>query len=208
MLITSLSNNPRRSSFDSVHSLNEGEFNINRSRRSSAISIKRRVRFRSRDFIRRRSSSFVDLPSRIIGTGISRRIDSSLPRFTRKKSSSIVLSEKDHSQINSFEHFQKSSNFPSNKKVITSHSMITKNMRLPPTASVVIKPSFETTTSTNNIRKTTLNIKDITPSQRPLTARSIPDPSRKNTKPDFDLTIKSFRQNIADINDDKNSSND
>jgi hypothetical protein len=77
--------------------------------------------------------------------------------------------------------------------------MATKNMRLPPTASVVInqtyKPSLMTTSSINNNSKKSNSNKDSIPSQRPFTARPIPGPFRKTTtssEPDFDLQIKSF----------------
>jgi len=89
--------------------------------------------------------------------------------------------------------------------------MMTKNMRLPPTATIVInqtyKPSILTTTSTNNRLKKTTSNKNITPSQRPLTARSIPVPFRKLTtisKPEFDLKIKSLHH----TDDENNSSNE
>lgn len=87
------------------------------------------------------------------------------------------------------------------------------NMRLPPTANIVInqtyKPSIlpSTITTTNNqLKKSTLN-KDIRSSSRPLTARSIPDLYRKSTEfssPYFDLNIKSFHH----VDDENNSSNE
>jgi hypothetical protein len=117
------------------------------------------------------------------------------------------------------EHSKSSLNFsfplPSNKnekKSIIPHSMIiAKNMRLPPTATVVInetsKPlSLMATTSKNNYLKKSIFNKEILPSQRQLTARSIPPPFRKSTiisEPDFDLKIKSFHHT-----DDNNSSNE
>jgi hypothetical protein len=89
--------------------------------------------------------------------------------------------------------------------------MMTKNMRLPPTATVIInqtyKPSILATTSTNNYLKKTTSNKDIKTSQRPLTARSIPSPFRNSmaiSNPDFDLTIKPFHH----ADDENNSSNE
>jgi hypothetical protein len=220
ILITSLSNNQHRSSLDSVQSTNLsdlvlGENYINRSRRSSSLSsirTKRRVRFRSRDFIRPHSSTLIDLSSYVIGKSLPSRTNSLSARIHTEKSASKILDEKDEQQKPNLESFQSTSN-KNEKKFITSHSMIiTKNMRLPPTATVVInqtyKPSLITTTSSTNnqLRKATLS-KDIVPSQRLLTARSIPDPFRKSTKiskPDFDLKITSFHH----TDDENNSSNE
>ena len=79
--------------------------------------------------------------------------------------------------------------------------IMTKNMRLPPTASVLINqayiPSFMTTLST---KKTDSN-KDVIPSQRPFTAHSIPCPLRKTTsksKLNLDLQIKPVHSNSSD----------
>ena len=90
--------------------------------------------------------------------------------------------------------------------------MTTKNMRLPPTATVVIhqtsKPSFLPITSTNTYtKKTPTSNKDLLSSQRPSTTRSIPGPYRKTSiisKPDFDLKIQSFHHH----DETNNSSNE
>ena len=76
----------------------------------------------------------------------------------------------------------------------------TKNMRLPPTATVVINPTL---TATTYSKKTTVN-KEILPSQRQLSARSIPAPYRKSTmisEPDFDFKIKSFHHDNKTSNE-------
>jgi len=191
------------------------EFNINRSRRSSSalssIRTKRRVRFRSRDFIRRCSSTFIDLPSHIIGKSIPGRTNSLSARSHKEKPALKILDEKSNFE-NSLNLSCQSIPNKNEKKSINSHSMMmTKNMRLPPTANVIInqtyKPSIQTTASTNNHLKKTTSNKDFIPSQRPLTARSIPVPFRKSmaiSNPDFDLTIKSFHH----TDDENNSSNE
>jgi hypothetical protein len=185
----SLSNNQRRTSLDSVHNhFARVEWNINRSKRSSTITPKRRVRFRSRDFIRCRSSTLIDLPSPILGKSISNR--TAVFRDERKKSNAERLKNSSNVLLPTVSN-------KNEKKIITTHSM-TKNMRLPPTATVVINQTYKssvlTTTSTNNqLKKSNLN-KDLLPSQRLLTARTIPSPFRYsliNSKPEFDLKIKS-----------------
>lgn len=126
-------------------------------------------------------------------------------RYHTEKSAAKILEEQEKfntgNEINQIE-----------KKIITTHSM---NMRLPPTANVVInqtyKPSFltTTTTTTNNQFKKSYSNKDIRPSSRLLTSRSIPNPYRKSSTYSnqyFDLNIKSFHHHHDD--EENNSSNE
>ena len=101
ILITPVSNTEQCSNFNSVQSSDLIEFNINRSRCSSSSSIltkQRRVRFHSRDFIRRRSSTYIDLPLYINRINIPCRADSSSTRFRTQKSASTILEERYHKQ--------------------------------------------------------------------------------------------------------------
>jgi hypothetical protein len=162
-----LSNSPalRQDSFDNLHPWNQndilsGEFYVDRS--SSPVSIPRRVRFHSRDFIRRRSSTFIDLPIEIIGTNIPLRTESALARFSRQKSTAKILEEKDQLA----HHSSSSKSNIKEKKFITSHSMMNSNMQSSPTAMLKnIKQPYRSenrimaTTSTNNIKKPILVIK-------------------------------------------------
>ncbi|CAF2970611.1 unnamed protein product [Rotaria sp. Silwood2] len=221
IIITSLSHIRRHSSLDYIQYSNQNdslfdEFIIHRARRSlslPSIIMKRRIHFNSHNFFRHRSNTFSDLPSYIIGKSISNRTDLLSNRLTTQKLTSKLLNrETSEKQINNLKHIEKSSNFSlqtiSNKnetKFITSHSMIiTKNMRVPPTATIVInqisKPSLIATTSTNNNLKKTTSNKDVIHYQRPLTACSIPDSYRKTRTKlnlDFDLQIKSFHRNAS-----------
>ncbi|CAF4621421.1 unnamed protein product [Rotaria sp. Silwood1] len=214
IIITSLSHIRRHSSLDYIQYSNQNdflldEFNIHRTKRSlslPSIILKRRIHFNNYNFRRHRSNRFIDLPSYIIGKSISNRLT------TQKTTSNILNNENNEKQINNLKHIEKSANDSllsiSNKnetKFITSHSMIlTKNMKVPPTATVVInqtsKPLLIAPTSINNNLKKTTSNKNVIQYQRPLTACSIPDSYRKirtMLNLDLDLQIKSFSRNSS-----------
>lgn len=211
ILITPLSNHLRCSSSESIHSSNlsdlvGGEFQIGRSRRSSlgsSVPHQRRVRFHSRDFVRRRSSTKIDLPSHIHGKRLLPiRSESYSARTYTEKSAAKTLDEQKKYPIEQTKNLNK-------KKSISLHSMTnTKNMRLPPTATVVIqktsKPSFHSTASTNQQIKKTLSNRNSTnsSSQRPLKLHSIPKKSKVDTQPTFDFNIRSLHQHDDDDGDD------
>jgi hypothetical protein len=78
--------------------------------------------------------------------------------------------------------------------------MTAKNMRLPPTATVVINPTLITTIYS----KKSMTNKEILPSQRQLIVQSIPALHRKSTmifEPNFDLNIKSFHHDNKSSNE-------
>ena len=182
-------------SFDNLHPWNKsdvlsGELCVDRTRRSSPISScssistpPRRVRFHSRDFIRRRSSTFIDLPTEVIGTKISRRPSTASNRFSTQKSTAKILEEKDQLALNHHKHLQSSTNHhsssssPSNikeKKFITSRSMMNRDIQSPPTAilKIINQPynienTLMATTTTNNTRKPILIIRSPENSSKP-----------------------------------------
>jgi hypothetical protein len=188
-------------SFDNLHPWNKsdvlsGELCVDRTRRSSSISScssistppPRRVRFHSRDFIRRRSSTFIDLPTEVIGTKIFRRPSTASIRFSTQKSTAKILEEKDQLALNHHKHLQSSTNHHSSsssasnikeKKFITSRSMMNRDIQSPPTAILkIINQPYNTentlmaTTTTNNAKKPILIIRSPENSSKP-TSRNV-----------------------------------
>ncbi|CAF3475905.1 unnamed protein product [Rotaria socialis] len=197
-ILSSLQSSKHRKDFLS------GDFDIHRTRRSLSLPTIRLTRtqlFNNRNLTRCSSS-------RSIRT-VSPKHSLSLSLTTRKLISKILREKNDKQKNNS----EKSSNISllsaSNEtktKSITSHSMMTKNMRLPPTATVIInqtyKPSLAVTTSTNNkFNKRMLNKYLRTPSQHRFYNQFQKISTNKNLN--FDLEIKSFHHT-----NDKNSSNE
>jgi hypothetical protein len=185
-----LANSPllRRASFDNLHPWNQsdilsGEVYVARLSRSSSLAscspistpATRRVRFHSRDFIRRRSSTFIDLPTEIIGTNVFRRPETASSRFRTRKSTAKILEEKDQLTLNNDKHLQSSTNHHSSssstsnikeKKFITSHSMMNCDTQSPPTAilKIINQPynyenTLMATTSTSTTKKPILIIR-------------------------------------------------
>ncbi|CAF4466056.1 unnamed protein product [Rotaria socialis] len=197
-ILSSLQSSKHRKDFLS------GDFDIHRTRRSLSLPTIRLTRtqlFNNRNLTRCSSS-------RSIRT-VSPKHSLSLSLTTRKLISKILREKNDKQKNNS----EKSSNISlisaSNEtktKSITSHSMMTKNMRLPPTATVIInqtyKPSLAVTTSTNNkFNKRMLNKYHRTPSPHRFYNQFQKISTNKNLN--FDLEIKSFHHT-----NDKNSSNE
>ena len=164
----------RRVSLDNLHPWDQsdilsGEFYLDRSRRSSSISscspTPRRVRFHSRDFIRRRSSTFIDLPTEIIGTNIFPRPETASIRVKTRKSTAKILEERDQLALNNLKYLQSSTNHHSSssstsnikeKKFIISHSMMNSDLQSPPAAILKIINSENTlmaTTSASSTKK-------------------------------------------------------
>ncbi|CAF2159440.1 unnamed protein product [Rotaria magnacalcarata] len=181
------------------------DFDIHRTRRS--LSLPTIIRTGNRLFNNRNLSRCSSNASIRIGSP-TRSLSLSLT--TRKLISKVLREKNDKQKKNS----EKSSNISllstSNEtktKSIISHSMMTKNMRLPPTATVIInqtyKPSLAVTTSTNNnFKKPMRNKNHRTPSQHRFYNQFQKTSTNKNLNFDLEI-IKSFHHT-----NDKNSSNE